>query len=121
MTGGGSTLQHLPQLVEYITGMDVRIGFPNEHLASDNPDEVSGPIFSTGVGLVIHGLEYRDRVNRKAARNKQPVDPAKTKEADLPEDIEMEEVTTESIQSKRPGWFTNFTERIREMLNDEDI
>ncbi|MCB0423324.1 MAG: cell division protein FtsA, partial [Mangrovimonas sp.] len=35
LTGGGSQLKHLKQLVEYITGMDTRIGFPNEHLAGD--------------------------------------------------------------------------------------
>jgi len=33
LTGGGSQLKHLKQLVEYITGMDTRIGYPNEHLA----------------------------------------------------------------------------------------
>ena len=31
LTGGGSQLKHLKQLVEYITGMDTRIGYPNEH------------------------------------------------------------------------------------------
>ena len=33
LTGGGSQLNHLKQLVEYITGMDTRIGFPGEHLS----------------------------------------------------------------------------------------
>ena len=33
ITGGGSQLNHLKQLVEYITGMDTRIGYPSEHLA----------------------------------------------------------------------------------------
>ena len=33
MTGGGAKLKHIRQLTEYITGMDVRIGLPNEHLA----------------------------------------------------------------------------------------
>ena len=28
LTGGGSQLKHLKQLVEYVTGMDTRIGFP---------------------------------------------------------------------------------------------
>ena len=38
LTGGGSQLKHLRQLVEYITGMDARIGFPNEHLAGDSDE-----------------------------------------------------------------------------------
>ena len=31
LTGGGSQLKHIKQLVEYITGMDTRVGYPNEH------------------------------------------------------------------------------------------
>ena len=51
LTGGGSQLKHLKQLVEYVTGMDTRIGFPGEHLAGDTKN--SSPIFSTAVGLVM--------------------------------------------------------------------
>lgn len=39
VTGGGAQLKHVTQLIEYITGMDTRIGYPNEHLGSC-PDEV---------------------------------------------------------------------------------
>ena len=59
ITGGGSQLKHICQLVEYMTGMDTRIGYPNEHLASGNLDEITSPVFATGVGLVIKGLEKR--------------------------------------------------------------
>ena len=41
LTGGGSQLKHLKQLVEYVTGMDTRIGLPNEHLAGNNSVEIS--------------------------------------------------------------------------------
>ena len=41
LTGGGSQLKHLKQLVEYITGMDTRIGYPNEHLAGDSDQEIA--------------------------------------------------------------------------------
>ena len=57
ITGGGSQLKHICQLVEYMTGMDTRIGYPNEHLASGNTNEITSPVFATGVGLVIKGLE----------------------------------------------------------------
>ncbi len=33
LTGGGSQLKHLLQLTEYVTGLNARIGFPNEHLS----------------------------------------------------------------------------------------
>ncbi|MEO0584667.1 MAG: cell division protein FtsA [Bacteroidota bacterium] len=57
VTGGGSQLQHMKQCVEYVTGIDTRIGLPGEHLASGLVDEVNFPMFATGTGLVIMGLE----------------------------------------------------------------
>ena len=57
ITGGGSQLKHVTQLVEYMSGMDTRIGYPNEHLASGNAEDITSPIYATGVGLVIKGLE----------------------------------------------------------------
>lgn len=65
LTGGGSNLKHLPQLVAYITGMDVRMGLPNEHLSSGNTTEITSPIYSTGVGLVMKGLQFNDGLVRK--------------------------------------------------------
>src|SRR5690606_36434491 len=56
LTGGGSQLKHIKQLVEFVTGMDTRIGFPNEHLASESDDEFSSPVYSTAVGLVMKGV-----------------------------------------------------------------
>ena len=58
LTGGGSQLNHLKQLVEYITGMDTRIGFPGEHLASETIKNISSPMFATSVGLLMNALEH---------------------------------------------------------------
>ena len=57
MTGGGSQLKHLKQLVEYVTGMDTRVGYPSEHLAGSTIDSVSSPLFATSVGLLMNALE----------------------------------------------------------------
>ncbi len=57
LTGGGSQLKHMKQLVEYVTGMDCRIGYPNEHVAKAVNENLLIPAMSTGVGLVINGLE----------------------------------------------------------------
>ena len=54
LTGGGSQLKHLKQLVEYITGMDTRIGYPNEHLAGDTDKTTASPLYATAVGLVMN-------------------------------------------------------------------
>lgn len=58
LTGGGALLRHLPQLVKFKTGMDVRIGFPNEHLTGEVSDEINHPMYSTSIGLVLKGYEY---------------------------------------------------------------
>ena len=59
LTGGGSQLKHLKQLVEYITGMDTRIGYPNEHLAGDTDKATASPLFATAVGLVMNAAEMQ--------------------------------------------------------------
>jgi cell division protein FtsA len=62
VTGGGAQLKHVTQLVEYITGMDTRIGYPNEHLAKGTED-VTLPMFATSVGLVMKELQRIDKQN----------------------------------------------------------
>lgn len=61
LTGGGAQLKHIKQLVEYITGMDTRIGFPNEHLASNSDPDLSSPAFATVVGLLMNGVEESEK------------------------------------------------------------
>ncbi len=63
MTGGGSKLKHIRQLTEFITGMDVRIGLPNEHLAGGQSENLSSPEFATATGLLIKGLERKTNVS----------------------------------------------------------
>ncbi len=57
VTGGGSQLKHITQLFEYVTGMDTRIGYPTEHLASTNAEAMMSPMYATGIGLVLKGFE----------------------------------------------------------------
>ena len=62
LTGGGSQLKHLIQLTEYVTGLNARIGYPNEHLASGHIDELTKPMYSTCIGLILKG--YNDFENK---------------------------------------------------------
>ncbi|MDA7707238.1 MAG: cell division protein FtsA [Flavobacteriaceae bacterium] len=61
LTGGGSQLKHLKQLVEYITGMDTRVGYPNEHLAGDSDSDITSPMYATAVGLVMDSLMRQEK------------------------------------------------------------
>ncbi|MFT4659867.1 MAG: cell division protein FtsA [Patiriisocius sp.] len=71
VTGGGSQLKHLPQLFEYLTGMDARIGYPNEHISSNGKITVTSPKYATGVGLVFTGVDDADKELRRNAKVKQ--------------------------------------------------
>lgn len=55
LTGGGSQLRHLIQLTEYTTGLNARIGYPNEHLAPGHIEELTKPTYSTCIGLILKG------------------------------------------------------------------
>jgi cell division protein FtsA len=60
ITGGGSQLQCISQLFEYMTGLDSRIGFPNEHLGKSVIEDVKSPMYATSVGLVLAGFKALD-------------------------------------------------------------
>ncbi|MCA8829336.1 cell division protein FtsA [Hymenobacter pini] len=65
LTGGGSQLQNLVQLAEYVTGMDTRIGYPNEHLGKSKIEAVKSPMYATTVGLVLAGYRSLDDRNNQ--------------------------------------------------------
>ncbi|HRN80397.1 MAG TPA: cell division protein FtsA [Ferruginibacter sp.] len=62
LTGGGSQLKNLIQLTEYATGLNARIGYPNEHLSGTQIDELSKPMYATCIGLILKG--YNDYENK---------------------------------------------------------
>ncbi len=60
LTGGGSQLKHLIQLTEYTTGLNARIGLPNEHLAPNHIEELKKPMYATCLGLILKGYSDYD-------------------------------------------------------------
>jgi cell division protein FtsA len=63
LSGGGSQLKHLIQLTEYVTGLNARIGYPNEHLAAGHIEELAKPMYATCLGLILKG--YNDYENKR--------------------------------------------------------
>ena len=94
ITGGGSLIKNLKQLVAYVTGKETRIGYPNEHLAAKSKDLVVSPMYSTGVGLVLKGFEYFEENPNEYIRG-----------GDIIEDPEPEP-TGSNIMEKISSWFT---------------
>jgi cell division protein FtsA len=64
ITGGGSQLKHLDKLVEYVTSLDARIGYANEHLGVTEVEEIKSPIYATGVGLVLKGFKEMEEMEK---------------------------------------------------------
>ena len=60
ITGGGAKLRNICDLASFITHCDTRIGTPNEHLVNGSKDELAHPMYATGIGLVLYGLEQSE-------------------------------------------------------------
>ena len=61
ITGGGSQLLNLKQQVKYITGLDVRKGFPNSYLTKSEIVNLEFPKYSTSVGLLLWEFANENR------------------------------------------------------------
>ena len=102
LTGGGSQIRNLKQLVAFVTGKETRIGLPNEHLGADSVDKVVSPMYSTGVGLVLKGFEYAEQHPEKISMPK----PKKVKDTVVEQ--ESEEIPSElSIVDRITQIFTD--------------
>ena len=102
LTGGGSQIRNLKQLVAFVTGKETRIGLPNEHLGAESVDKVVSPMYSTGVGLVLKGFEYAEQHPDKISM------PKPKKEKDTVVDQEPEEIPSElSIVDRITQIFTD--------------
>ena len=91
LTGGGSQLKHLLQLTEYMTGLNARIGIPNEHLSGGVYDgELSVPMYSTCLGLILKGYnDYENKQNQIAANS--------IKSKEVINEVEIKEQVAETV------------------------
>ena len=96
LTGGGSLIKNLKQLVAYVTAKETRIGYPNEHLSSESRDLVVSPIYSTGVGLVLKGFEYMQQYPEEFVTDEDFLNNGKDKEIS----------NDSSLMDRISGWFT---------------
>ena len=98
--------------------MDTRIGYPNEHLASDSEEKLSSPMYATAVGLVIKGLQ------EKAKHPEPEIEEVEEKqEVVVEETIEKEEeVVEEKIvkKEKKNSFFDRFISNLREFLDNAE-
>ena len=110
-SGGGAQLKHFPQLVEYITGMDARIGYPTEHIADTPIEELKKPMYATGIGLLMKGIEDSELL--------------KYEEEELVESVSGQDNLVEKAKkrrkSKETSWFQSIINKGAKWLEDEDV
>ena len=123
LTGGGSQLKHIKQLTEYITGMDTRIGYPNEHLAGASNEQTTSPLFATAVGLVMNAVEvqtrvqYEEVIEEKIDDTPQNVDPIVSET--IVEDIIEEETITEEPKVTK-NYLQRFSDKLKDFLDSAE-
>ncbi|MBI5524804.1 MAG: cell division protein FtsA [Deltaproteobacteria bacterium] len=67
ITGGSTLMEGMPEMAEEVLGMPVRRGYPQG--VGGLTDVVKSPAYSTGVGLVLHGLKRTDDMRWKRKNN----------------------------------------------------
>ncbi len=119
ITGGGSQLNHIKQLTEYITGMDTRIGYPNEHLAGDSSEATTSPLYATAVGLVMNAIEIQSKNQILKENNIEDVpqnnDPIETEI--IPEEEIVEDSITEKPKEDKKNYLQKWSDRFRDFLD----
>ncbi|MBT6160768.1 cell division protein FtsA [Flavobacteriaceae bacterium] len=111
LTGGGSQLKHLKQLVEYITGMDTRVGYPSEHLAGNTQESVAKPLFATAVGLLMTALEQKSATTEEEENTTLEAVPDAEDTAEAAVEMSTPEKHRKSILEK-------FGEKLKEILDN---
>ena len=119
ITGGGAMLRHLPQLVRFKTAMDVRIGFPNEHLAGSSRDEINQPMFATSVGLIMRGLDYLETYKSNFNAGEYSGMSEEEEKRFEKEKVEAETGDLEESMEKL-SWTEKFKKNLSKMFETED-
>lgn len=70
LSGGGAKMRDIVQLTEYLTGIDARVGTPQDHLGGTITEEITHPMHATGIGLILEGIKKLDKESKS---NKAPM------------------------------------------------
>ncbi len=121
LTGGGSQLKHLIQLTEYTTGLNARIGLPNEHLAPNHIEELKKPMYSTCIGLILKGYNDYEHHNKdfQSAFVKVNVPATLTKKE---EEVKMEVPVAPvvSVAQRKNKFWNMFKDNLIDMFKEEE-
>lgn len=125
LTGGGSQLKHLIQLTEYATGLNARIGYPNEHLAAGHIEELAKPMYSTCLGLILKGYsdyEHQRKDFDKGFKRVAIPDTLKHIEEEDDEQILVESTMSVGVNNRKglKDFWGKFKDGIIDLFKEED-
>ena len=118
ITGGGSQLKSIKQLVEYVTGLDARIGYPIEHLARGYNEQLKHPMFATGIGLVERAYKEEEETVKKLSVEAFDTTSKKGEEVEVGDD--GEDIIETAKQKKVNNWWKDIFKGLPEWLMDEN-
>ena len=101
LTGGGAMMKHIRQLAEFKTGLEVRLGYPNEYLANETAEDLASPLYSTGIGLVIEGIAKYENDFQRSGKTIADVKNGPVAEAN--EEVVTEVEDNDEVKEKTPG------------------
>lgn len=121
LTGGGSQLKHLIQLTEYVTGLNARIGLPNEHLAPGHIEELTKPTYATCLGLILKGYDDFEHDRKKFDENFEEVlIPPVLVDGTTPADIITEELVDTTKRRSLSNFWGKFKNGIIDIFKEEE-
>lgn len=110
ITGGGAKLRNLPQLMKFKLGMDVRIGYPNQHIGGKYVENINDPMYATAIGLIIKGFDYYDKhgyvPNVRNMEIEKPV-------------VDIEDPVEKEPREDKPTFIQSIGDMIRGMFSEE--
>jgi cell division protein FtsA len=123
LTGGGSQLKHLIQLTEYVTGLNARIGLPNEHLAAGHIEELAKPTYATCLGLILKGYDDYEHNRKQFDQNFRTIEvPAGLRQEsdDMMENVGVDEAVNTLPRRSMSNFWSKFKHSLIEMFREEE-
>lgn len=125
LTGGGSQLKHLIQLTEYATGLNARIGFPNEHLAPNHIEELKKPMYATCLGLILKGYSDYEHKNKQFTETYKKIVVPKTLTVEKAVEEKIEETKIQKsvdvkVRANKMKFWDKFKDNLIDLFKEEE-
>jgi cell division protein FtsA len=120
LTGGGSQLKHLIQLTEYVTGLNARIGYPNEHLAAGHIDELAKPMYSTCIGLILKGYNVFENTQNTLRGTTAAVKEVEIEETETVQDGKDVVIKVQKRKKSLKGFMDSIKDGLIDLFKEEE-